>query len=110
MSDELVITLHYMTDPGHGWLVVPFGLIRSLEIDVMKVSSYSYMNRRDGLAYLEEDCDAGILLEAADDAGVEVNIVTIHTNEQSPIRRLPAFVGVYEMDHRARSRPRVCDL
>ena len=105
------IILDYHTDPAHGWLAVPFDTLRSLKVDVTKVTAFSYMNRREGMAYLEEDCDAGIVLDAAREAGIDVKIVTVHTNNYSPIRNLPSFVGVYEADYRAKSRrPRACDL
>ena len=54
-----VFTFH--TDPGHGWLEVPMSLLRDLGI-ADKVSSYSYM--RGDSAYLEEDCDAGLFVQA----------------------------------------------
>jgi hypothetical protein len=47
--------LRFISDPGHGWLEVPTA-------DVIKagivVSSYSYVDTKRGLTYLEEDCDA----------------------------------------------------
>lgn len=52
--------MFWMSDPGHGWLVV-------MKEDVIasgaKITPYSY--EADGLVYLEEDCDAGSFIEAA---------------------------------------------
>ena len=52
----------FVTDPGHGWLSVPLQDIQQLGI-ADRISRYSYMT--DKRAYLEEDCDAGVFLEAA---------------------------------------------
>ena len=47
----------FISDPGHGWVKVPFKVITDLCISE-GISSYSYM--RGGFAYLEEDCDASL--------------------------------------------------
>ena len=52
-------TLH--TDPGHGWIEVPLLIVRDLRIP-KKISAYSYKDARN--AYLEEDCDAALFVEA----------------------------------------------
>ena len=49
-------------DPGHGWLSVSLKDIRTLGIQKY-ISSFSYMNGT--RAFLEEDCDAPIFIEAA---------------------------------------------
>ena len=58
-------TLEYtwVTDAGHGWLMVHMEEINALNI-AGQISEYSYMDRRTGLAYLEEDCDASVFLDA----------------------------------------------
>ena len=53
--------LNWILDPAHGWLVVPLTELQSLGI-VDRISRYSYLH--DGLAYLEEDCDAEVYLQA----------------------------------------------
>ena len=55
------ITLHFYEDPGHGWLRAPVTLLEKLQI-VDQISRYSYL--KGSYAYLEEDCDAGKLMEA----------------------------------------------
>lgn len=62
----------WVTDPGHGWLAVPIEQIQELGI-AGSISGYSYLGSShkgyDGFALLEEDCDAGVYLDAiADDA------------------------------------------
>lgn len=50
------------SDPGHGWLEVPFGEMRALNLNPTDFTRYSY---RDGNTfYLEEDCDASKFVEA----------------------------------------------
>lgn len=54
-------TFDYIQDPGHGWIKIPVKLLVELGIQ-KEISPYSYY--RDGFAYLEEDSDAGIFIEA----------------------------------------------
>lgn len=56
----------FYTDPGHGWLRVPLVTLIHLGI-ASKISEYSYW--RKGFAYLEEDCDAELLVKALKDNG-----------------------------------------
>ena len=52
----------FYEDPGHGWLEVPVEDL--IEAGVAnKISSCSYRDDN-GMAYLEEDCDMAIFLEA----------------------------------------------
>ena len=60
------IKLKWHSDSGHAWLEVPLSAIPP---KVLKnISQFSYMNGNK--AYLEEDCDAGLFLEAV---GTEIN-------------------------------------
>jgi hypothetical protein len=84
--------LNWITDPGHGWLVVPISELRELNI-IDKISSYSYHN--DGTAYLEEDCDAAIYLEAViEQRGVsptDFESYTTHFTTNAPCRSYSRF-------------------
>ena len=51
----------YIQDAGHGWVKVPFELLRELEI-ADKITYYSYYNR--GQVYLEEDNDTCTFMNA----------------------------------------------
>lgn len=53
----------FYSDPGHAWLEVEVSELQRLGIH-RAVSSFSYMNRRADLAYLEEDADAPLFIEA----------------------------------------------
>ena len=88
-------TFTFHTDPGHGWLECPMSLINELGI-AGKISQYSY--RRGNTAYLEEDGDASVLIEALKAKGDSVEFV--ERNEpynQSFIRRLPSFSQQYSL-------------
>jgi hypothetical protein len=55
--------LFWEVDSGHAWLKVDLAdLFRSGIAG--KISHYSYVLASKGVAYLEEDCDAGIYLDA----------------------------------------------
>jgi hypothetical protein len=73
--------LTWHTDPGHGWLEVPAGLVT---VHGITPSRYSYS--QGGNYYLEEDCDAPRFLKALEATGVTVNFKEKHTNHDHPIR------------------------
>jgi len=54
-------TYIFHTDPGHGWLAVPFKDLIAFDI-TDKISGFSYIKGK--TAYLEEDCDAGVFIDA----------------------------------------------
>ena len=58
MKDKTYV---FHTDPGHGWLAVPFKDLYALGIED-KISGYSYVKGK--TAYLEEDCDAAVFINA----------------------------------------------
>ena len=75
--------LKFYADPGHGWLAVKRNLLHKYGV-ADKVSAFSY--QRGATVYLEEDCDAGLILNALKAAGVEVSFIEKHTDKRSPIR------------------------
>ena len=82
------LKLNYFTDPGHGWVSVKLQTLIDLGI-ADKVSYYSYM--RGSSAYLEEDCDLGLLYQACDSRGLKIDLTTKHTNKLSPIRSYATY-------------------
>lgn len=78
----------YLQDPGHGWIVVPASLVRELGC---KPSQYSYLDRSNDLAYLEEDCDATAFLHRLRASGVVADIVERHTPNDAACRSLPRW-------------------
>lgn len=79
---------HFVQDPGHGWLKVPVAELERLGI-ADQISSYSYL--KDGMAYLEEDSDMNVFINAREQAGNPVEIKTYSRNRQSRIRNYPAY-------------------
>ena len=89
----------FYSDPGHGRLAVPIELVRP-HLD--RISVYSYA--RDGIAYLEEDCDITRWLKAigvgdnpdACRAWFAANVQTFtHANDSAdlPFRRGVDYIG-----------------
>ncbi len=78
-------------DPGHAWLQVPYTLLRELGI-YHKVSKYSYADRHQEFAYLEEDCDLSLFAMAYEKAGHcptwGLPIVEKHYNNDCFVRNL----------------------
>lgn len=68
------VTLRFISDPGHGWAEVPAILCRALELD----EEYT---RRDGWCYLEEDCEAYDLEQAAARHGVTIHFTEVEVED-----------------------------
>lgn len=83
--NEDCLSFDFVNDPGHGWLKVPFDLIKKFELQ-MFISNFSYQNGND--VYLEEDCDAGLFLKALSENNIEYAINDIHTDEPSEVRNM----------------------
>lgn len=81
-------TVTYHQDPGHGWLEVDRAQLVELDI-ADQISRYSYV--RGPVAFLEEDCDASLFVQACNAKGITVHCTPKHTNGDSFIRRLPRF-------------------
>lgn len=81
------IRLTFVHDPGHGWLQVPMEYLDKLGVKD-HISTYSYA--LPGLAFLEEDLDAGTFLRAAEKAGWTVDIESRY-DDPTPIRNYPSY-------------------
>lgn len=80
-------TVH--TDPGHGWVQVPFILLNELGIS-NKISRHSYA--KGIFAYLEEDCDLATFVHAYREMyGTIPRFSERHTNGDSPIRGYKSY-------------------
>lgn len=84
--------INYHTDPGHGWLEVPITVLKELKIyDLITYFSY----KKDGIAYLEEDCDMGLFLKTVkrllDKDCKQLDINVVNTNDSSVIRNYRRF-------------------
>lgn len=76
------ITLNFYEDPGHGWLEADRQMLNDLDI-ADQITAYSY--QKGSKVYLEEDCDASVLINALKAKGVAVKFNTIY-QENTPIR------------------------
>lgn len=78
----------FHTDAGHGWLEVDKDELELFGI-ADKVSSYSY--KQGNKVYLEEDCDAGLLINALENKGLSFSYRTINVNGDSVIRTFERY-------------------
>ena len=76
------IKRNFHEDPGHGWLAVPYSELLDLGI-ANEISPYSYFHK--GTVYLEEDCDAGIYIDAIKVNGDTIKLTRSYS-ENTPIR------------------------
>lgn len=95
---KLTVTLH--DDPGHAWLEVSRAHIAALGL-TDRITRYSYV--QGDTAYLEEDCDALLFLDAAEAAGWDVEVDEHLCPGWSPIRCLQHYPGAEDPweEHRA---------
>lgn len=82
------LKLKFQCDPGHGWLSVKRQLLVDLGI-LNKVSPYSY--QRGKSVYLEEDCDASILLAELRARKIPFELTESHIDKRHPIRSYEGF-------------------
>jgi hypothetical protein len=81
--------LRYITDPGHGWLEVPRGLLEILGIQD-KITRYSYINN--GYVYLEEDLDMQTFVQALKAASnIELELEHVY-QEHTAVRDYDQYV------------------
>lgn len=86
------LKLKVYNDPGHGWLAVP---MRTYLKSGIKASRFSYVNQNRTTVFLEEDCDAGLFIEAMQAQGFKVVMDSHHTNRQSKIRNMDSIARLY---------------
>lgn len=88
--------LVFHSDPGHGWLETTFAELKRFSLED-KVSSYSYIDRTvshepdEAKVYLEEDCDAPLLLKALTDHYGREPKIRHRDHKVTGIRNLPAY-------------------
>ena len=87
---QIEVTKKFHSDAGHGWLAVKRDELDQLGI-TKEISTCSYINGY--TVYLEEDCDAGVYMNAQSANGVKVNFIELDSQDVSPIRSYARFVG-----------------
>lgn len=75
-------------DPSHGWLAVKMTELEALGLRD-KITSFSYI--KGGTAYLEEDVDMPLYLEAMEADGYHITVVQTVTEKKSHIRYFDKF-------------------
>jgi hypothetical protein len=80
--------LKYYTDPGHGWIAIKRKILNDLEV-ADKITVFSYQKGQ--TVYLEEDCDAFLVMQKLSEKGITVTFDRKHTNNRSPIRNYNRF-------------------
>lgn len=83
-----MLTLNYHSDAGHGWVAVKIALLADLGI-ADKISQCSY--QRGKSAYLEEDCDAVLLVDTLKAKNIEYTIKALKQKNHSPIRSYESY-------------------
>lgn len=85
-------TFTFISDPGHGWLMVSPGQLADVGLTEADITPYSYRNIGTGTLALEEDCDAGTFLDAwkAKNPGDDLSFMEVH-EDPCPIRNWPSF-------------------
>jgi len=79
----------FVSDPSHGWLKVPVSELVRLGI-TDQISTYSYI--KGDMAYLEEDRDMKVFLDARTAAGEgDIRMIEHVRNRDSRIRKYDAF-------------------
>jgi hypothetical protein len=81
-------------DGAHGWVEFSVNDLSKYGLSLKDFSSYSYIDKEKDLIYLEEDCDAGIIIDALKSKNITFTIQSVFTKHQgqpsyNPIRRLP---------------------
>jgi hypothetical protein len=83
------LTLNFYQDPGHAWARIPKSKLEALGI-AGQISRYSYM--RGQYAYLEEDCDLGLLFKTCDAAGINLKLKSfVCRDRRSKIRSYDSY-------------------
>lgn len=86
------LALNFHSDAGHGWLEAPAQLVRDLKIAGV-ISGYSYVSRDRSTVYLEEDCDAPLLLNTLKKVGRTYALRYLDNEADSFIRDLPRYAA-----------------
>jgi hypothetical protein len=79
----------FISDPAHGWLEVGRGLIDNLGLG-NRISEHSYQFGEK--VYLEEDCDAPVLMSALDSQGIPFEVEEKYKDSYSKIRNYPGYI------------------
>jgi len=77
------ITLQVFTDPSHGWIKISLNHLNKLNL-IDKITPFSFINNKH--AYLEEDCDASLLIDTLKQNDIHFEFRYHHSNTSSKLR------------------------
>ena len=86
MRKQFTVTVY--SDPSHAWAKIKKSVLTNLGI-ADKVSSYSY--QRGDYAFLEEDYDLSLLMQAFEKHGTSLRFIEKHTDKDSRIRNYERY-------------------
>lgn len=82
------ITLNVYTDPGHGWIKIALKHLNKLNL-IDKITPFSFINNKH--AYLEEDCDASLLIDTLKQNDIHFEFRYHHSNTSSKLRYYDSY-------------------
>ncbi len=91
LAHDGLAVIRYVDDPGHGWLIVSPEQLASYGISEAQISPYSYRSPDGNQIALEEDCDAGVFLEAFRRTHGDDPIFAREHQNPCPIRNWPGY-------------------
>ena len=80
----------YLSDPGHGWIACDRLYLEHQGL-ADKISPGSYYDKKDDVIWLEEDCDAAVLMDYLRKRGIDYDLIEVYTEFDAPVRKLPAW-------------------
>jgi len=87
----MIKSFQVISDAAHGWVKVPVTELERLKIQD-KISGFSYLKK--GFAFLEEDADAQVFINARVAEGNPVKLKEINRGNCAKIRNYPGYSTV----------------
>lgn len=84
-------TATFVSDPGHGWLVVSRERFAAYGLKPAQITPYSYRSPDASEVALEEDCDAEVFLKAFEARHGIAPYIAERFEDPCPIRAWPRF-------------------
>lgn len=82
----------WIADPGHAWLAISHKQLTRLNLSEADLSEFSYLDPL--RVYAEEDRDAGVIIRAAEKAGIELEFLEEeYFSGDAPVRRFSRCSG-----------------
>lgn len=91
MVANVNFNITHLSDPGHGYLIVTSQQMQMLGLNEDNFSSFSYKNNeRSPTQYaLEEDCDAEVFFQTANELGIKLNVSEEYVDQGHAVQGWP---------------------